>query len=138
MVKSYTDSFHSSEKLATLFLKIDYDKFEFSDALLGSPEELDLIHLLDLLNNLALHYRKRVLRWNDIAGTTLGYAVVRAYGDAGVQAYLVRIDEWDQDHSGTGAAFQFFRELGNGLGRQSGGGFPAPTTSWWRSPFGQG
>lgn len=66
LVKSYTDTFHSSEKLAALFLRIDYDKFEFSESLLGSPAELDLIQLLDLLNNLALHYRKRVLRWDDM------------------------------------------------------------------------
>jgi hypothetical protein len=131
LVKSYTDTFHSSERVATLFLRIDYDSFEFSESLLGSREELDLIHLLDLLNNLALHYRKRVLRWDDIAGTTLGYAVVRVHGDAGVQAYLARIDDWDQEHSGTGAAFQFFRNLGDSLDRGSGGRFPTPRDHRW-------
>jgi hypothetical protein len=127
LVKSYTDSFYASRELSELFLKIDYEGLKFSEALLNTRAEVQLIHFLDLLNSIALHYFNRVLGWQDISGTTLGYALVRTHEDEGVRKYLTRIDSWDAEHSGTGAAFRFFRELGDSLKRKPGSAFPVPS-----------
>jgi hypothetical protein len=143
LVKSYTDTFYSSKEVSALFLRIDYEGYVFSESILNTPSEIILIHFLDLLNSIALHYHNRVLRWRDIAGTTLGYAIVRTYQDKEIQKYLTRIDAHGVahsgvSHSGTGTAFRYFRELGKYLDGKPTRAFHMRSgklrKSFWRSP----
>jgi hypothetical protein len=60
-----------------------------------------------------------ILSLDDIHGTTLGDAILRASQDPEVQRYLAHVDHWDADHLGTGVAFENFRTLAVALDERS-------------------
>ncbi|MFI2709087.1 hypothetical protein ACH495_03000 [Micromonospora sp. NPDC018662] len=121
LVRQYSNDFvHDSEALR-LFIEIDYGRFRFDPATtawLGGAPEIRLIRLLDLFNSLGHGWKRGLIGIDDIHGTTLGYAILRAHQDAYVRTYITYVDNHDIN-SGTGAAFEFFRLLAVQLDRQA-------------------
>jgi hypothetical protein len=122
LVRAYTSEFYSDEALITLFTDIDYSRFSFTadeDTWLGQKPEQTVVRLLDLFNSVGHNWHRKVLALEDIHGTTLGYAILRAYNDAEMQRYVAYVDRWDADHLGTGVAFEYFRRIAVALDERS-------------------
>jgi hypothetical protein len=122
LVRAYTSEFYSDEALSTLFTDIDYSRFRFAadeDTWLGQKPEQTVVRLLDLFNSVGHNWHRKVLALEDIHGTTLGYAILRAYHDGEMQRYLAYVDVWDADHLGTGVAFEYFRRIAVALDERS-------------------
>lgn len=121
LVKSYTSDFYASEEIVDLFMDIDYERFRFNNGgeWLGGKDEASMVRMLDLFNSVGHNHRRRVLTLSDIHGTTLGYAILRAYESGEVRSYLEHVKAWDGDHLGTGVPFEHFQNLGNALSRRS-------------------
>jgi hypothetical protein len=77
------------------------------------------VRLLDLFNSVGDHWGQNVLRLSDVHGTTLGYAILRAYEDPAIRAYLEHVAAWDAEHLGTGVPFEFFQRLAAALSVRS-------------------
>ena len=122
MVRSYTCDFYGDPAIIDLFTDLDYDRFTFVDdqtTWLGQKPEQTLVHMLDIFNSVGHSCQRHIIRDTDIQGTTLGYAIVRAYGSSEVRKYLAHVQRWDQEHLGTGIPFQYFQELAVRLERRS-------------------
>jgi hypothetical protein len=122
LVRTYSTDLSQDQSLMDLFTDIDYERFRFvdsEDSWLGKRPEQDLVRLLDLFNSVGHNWQQKVVRLDDIHGTTLGYAILRAYEDEGVQAYLGHVAIWDADHLGTGVPFEFFQRLARALCERS-------------------
>lgn len=113
LVRAYTSDFYADEKVVELFSDLDYDRFRFTptDQWLGTSAESTLVRMLDIFNSLGHNARRGVINVSDIHGTTIGYAVLRAYDSPDVTRYLEYVRQWDHEHLGTGVPFQFFQEL---------------------------
>lgn len=120
IVQRFAEQLSQNEILFRQFCLIDGNKFRFekvedlpleNDPWIGSDEEMALLRLLDHFNGVAHNIRRNVLRVQDVRGTTLWYAMQRAFYDPGVQAYLSYVDQFDEKNGGTGDAFRFFRSL---------------------------
>jgi hypothetical protein len=122
LVRAYTVEFYSDEALITLFTDLDYSRFRFTadeKSWLGKKPEQTVVKLLDLFNSVGHNWHRKVLSLEDIHGTTLGYAILRAYNDDEMQKYLAHVDVWDADHLGTGVAFEYFRRIALALDERS-------------------
>jgi hypothetical protein len=122
LVRGYTVEFYSDEALVTLFTDLDYSRFRFTadeESWLGKKPEQTVVKLLDLFNSVGHNWHRKVLGLEDVHGTTLGYAILRAYNDDEMQKYLAHVDVWDVDHLGTGIAFEYFRRLALALDERS-------------------
>ncbi|WP_324651668.1 hypothetical protein [Georgenia sp. H159] len=118
LVRAYTADFYSDERVVKLFMDLDYERFEFpkvNDQWLGTIGEATLVRMLDLFNSIGHNYARKVLTIEDIHGTTLGYAILRAHGSLEVRKYLEHVRAWDGENLGTGVPFQYFQQLGNDL-----------------------
>ncbi|GAB3055741.1 hypothetical protein GCM10027053_15910 [Intrasporangium mesophilum] len=113
LVRAYTSDFYADQNVVKLFSDLDYDRFRFdaTDEWLGTGAESTLVRMLDIFNSLGHNARHGVIGLSDIHGTTIGYAVLRAYDSAEVVRYLEYVRQWDHEHLGTGVPFQFFQEL---------------------------
>lgn len=118
---SYSSEFSHDHDLIDLFTDIDYERFRFAttDDWLGQSPEKVVVRMLDLFNSLGHNWFRKVVSLEDIYGTTLGYAILRAHNDDHVKAYLAYVDHHDADHFGTGDAFEYFRRLGVALEKRS-------------------
>lgn len=122
LVRGYTSEFYSEEALVTLFTDLDYSRFRFTadeETWLGKKPEQTVVRLLDLFNAVGHNWHRKVLSIEDVHGTTLGYAILRAYNDDEMQKYLAYVDVWDADHLGTGVAFEYFRRIALALDERS-------------------
>ena len=63
--------------------------------------------MLDLFNSLGVNWYRRVISTKDIQGTTIGYAMLRAFESPEMRKYLEFVHGHDQDHLGTGVPFEF-------------------------------
>jgi len=117
LVREYTRELSSDPALVQLFTDIDYGRLRFrrSQEWLGAAPEQNLVRMLDLFNSLGLKWKHKAIRLEDVIGTTLGYAIVRAWQDRAVSAYLEHVTRWDELQRGTGYPFQFFKDLANAL-----------------------
>jgi hypothetical protein len=118
LVATFTSEFYRSEDIYRLFADIDYDRFEFSEdrtSWLGADPERSVVHMLDLFNSLGLNWYRRVISTKDIQGTTIGYAMLRAFESAEMRKYLEFVHGHDQEHLGTGVPFEFFQILAGRL-----------------------
>lgn len=114
IVQKFAEELSRNDVLFGQFCKIDNNLFTFLDSeeWLKTDGEHALIRLLDHFNGVAHNIERNVLRVEDLRGTTLWYAMQRAFYDPQVQAYLAWVDTFDQANGGTGDAFRFFRGLG--------------------------
>lgn len=122
LVRTYSTDLSQDQSLMDLFTDIDYERFRFvasQETWLGKRPEQDLVRLLDLFNSIGHNWQQKVVRLDDIHGTTLGYAVLRAYEDEDVRGYLGHVATWDADHLGTGVPFEFFQRLARALSERS-------------------
>jgi hypothetical protein len=122
LVRTYTSEFSVNEALTTLFTDIDYSRFRFiedTEKWLGQKPEQKVVLLLDLFNSIGHNWHRKVLTLEDVRGTTLGYAILRAYRDDDIQRYMRFVDQWDADHLGTGVAFEYFRKIAVALDERS-------------------
>jgi hypothetical protein len=114
MVRQYSSDFANDPDVVRIFVEIDYERFRFDQAMaswLGQAPEIHMVRMLDLFNSLGHSWSRHLVKLDDIHGTTLGYAILRAHHDPYVRKYLAYVDGHDFDHLGTGAAFEFFRRL---------------------------
>jgi hypothetical protein len=122
LVRGYTRDLSMDPALVDLFTDIDYERFRFvadEATWLGRRPEQDVVRMLDLFNSAGHNWRRDILSLDDIHGTTLGYAILRAHQDPQVQRYLAHVDHWDAEHLGTGVAFENFRALAVALDERS-------------------
>jgi len=114
LIQTFTSEFYQSDEIYRLFADIDYDRFVFSEDRtnwLGAGPERAVVHMLDLFNSLGLNWCRGVISTTDVQGTTIGYAMLRAFESAEVRRYLQFVHGHDQDHLGTGVPFEFFQTL---------------------------
>lgn len=120
MVQKFADQLANNDVLFGQFCLIDSNQFKFEDSdqwilehadWLHSDDERSLLRLLDHFNSVAHNIERNVLRVQDLRGTTLWYAMQRAFYDPGIQAYLSWVDRFDENNGGTGDAFRYFRSL---------------------------
>jgi len=122
LVHAYSSEFSRDRELVDLFTDIDYERFEFEadqSRWLGQDPEKQLIRMLDLFNSIGHNWHRKIVSLDDIHGTTLGYAILRAFNDPNVNRYLEFVDQHDADHLGTGAAFEYFRLIAVDLEKKS-------------------
>jgi hypothetical protein len=121
LVRAYTCQFSGDQDLVNLFTEIDYSRFRFErdEHWLGQKPEQTVVRLLDLFNSVGHNWGRKVLTLQDVEGTTLGYALLRAYRDDHIREYLRFVDHWDAAHSGTGRAFEHFRRVAIALDNRS-------------------
>ena len=122
LVHTYSSEFSHDAELVDVFTDIDYERYEFTEdetTWLGQAPEKRLVRMLDLFNSLGHNWFRKIISLEDIHGTTLGYAILRAYNDPNVSSYLKFVDGHDADHLGTGAAFEYFRRLVVALDKRS-------------------
>lgn len=118
LVQTFTSEFYQVDEVYRLFADIDYERFEFSDdrdSWLGAAPERAVVHMLDIFNSLGLNWYRRVISTRDILGTTIGYAILRAFESVEMRRYLQFVHGHDQEHLGTGVPFEFFQILASEL-----------------------
>jgi hypothetical protein len=86
---------------------------------LGAAPERAVVHMLDLFNSLGLNWHRGVISTSDIQGTTIGYAMLRAFESKEMRRYLTFVHAHDDNHLGTGVPFEFFQTLAADLSRAS-------------------
>jgi hypothetical protein len=122
LVRQYSTDFAQDPDVVRLFVDIDYERFRFDAAMaswLGHEPEIRVVRMLDLFNSLGHSWSRRLITLDDIHGTTLGYAILRAHNDPYISKYIAYVDEHDFEHLGTGAAFEYFRRLAVRLDEKS-------------------
>lgn len=112
LVRNYTKDLYESAGVADLFMDIDHERFSYEDgAFLGTTRELNLIHLLDLLNAVGHSVKCGVIAVEDIRSTTIGYACVRVWRNSEVQRYLAQIASWDVERDMPTPGFAYVEPL---------------------------
>jgi hypothetical protein len=86
---------------------------------LREQPEITVARMLDMFNSLGHDWSRGLIKLDDIQGTTLGYAIVRAYNDPYIRKYIAHVDGHDSEHVGTDAAFGFVRPLAMRLHEKS-------------------
>lgn len=122
LVRAYTSEFYQGSNVVDLFVSIDYNEFQFvndTTTWLSKQPERTVVQMLDLFNSMGHNCDRGVLQVEDVHGTTLGYAAVRAYHCPGIQEYLQYVKQWDADHLGTGVPFLHFQTLAIALDERS-------------------
>jgi hypothetical protein len=122
LVRQYSTEFASDREVIQVFVDIDYERFRFDRAMaswLGEEPEITVVRMLDLFNSLGHSWSRGLIKLDDIHGTTLGYAILRAHHDPYIRKYIAYVDGHDFEHLGTGAAFEFFRLLAVQLDKKS-------------------
>ena len=118
LVQSSASEFYQVDEVYRLFADIDYDRFVFSQdrgSWLGAAPERAVVHMLDIFNSLGLNWYRRIISTRDIQGTTIGYAILRAFESVEMRKYLRFVHGHDQEHLGTGVPFEFFQMLASEL-----------------------
>ena len=114
LIQTFTAEFYESEEIYRLFADLDYDRFVFTPdptTWLGADPERAVVHMLDLFNSLGHHWRQGIISTADVQGTTVGYAMLRAFESPEMRRYLTFVHGHDQDHLGTGVPFEYFQAL---------------------------
>lgn len=112
-IRGYTNDFYAAPELPRLVFDIDYGRFSFGEADLGSDVEISLDRLLDFLNTVGLAIHEGLVSERDLQQTTIGYAARIVWEEPGIRWYLRHIEDADLQ---TGKiAFSYFRELGGRL-----------------------
>ena len=99
LVQTFTSEFYQADEVFRLFADIDYDRFVFSEdreSWLGAAPERAVVHMLDIFNSLGLNWYRRVISTRDVQGTTIGYALLRAFESVEMRKYLQFVHGHDQ------------------------------------------
>lgn len=120
LVYQFSTDLARDADVVNLFVEIDNDRFRFpgnEEVWLGAQPEIVMVRMLDLFNSVGHSWSRNIVKLDDIYGTTLGYAILRASRDPGVREYLEHVARHDHAHAGTGVPFKYFRDLAKALDR---------------------
>lgn len=99
--------------LRTIYYKLEYGTFEYTDGFHESPEEQQLDKLLSRFDSLAKQVQMGIAKIKDLDLIAYEYLVI--FQDQEVKAYLHFLDGWYQERGITKKPFQSFREVGRKL-----------------------
>lgn len=114
-VRDFAKDFYERREVSSLFREIDYEKFKFDDTMINTPRETTLLHLLDILDFIAVNCKNRVIKLDDIKTTGLEYAIIRVYNNSEIQKYLKYLDDKNKDRGIKNFGYNNFKELGKEL-----------------------
>ena len=120
LVRTYSAEFATDREVIKLFADIDHERFQFDPEMalwLREQPEITVARMLDMFNSLGHDWSRGLIKLEDIRGTTLGYAIVRAYKDPHIRKYIAYLD--GHDFEPVGATFAFFRRLAVQLDQRS-------------------
>lgn len=122
LMRTHSAAFATDREVVRLFVDVDHERFRFDRAMaswLGEQPEITVVRMLDLFNSLGRNWSRGLIKLDDIQGTTLGYAIVRAYNDPYIRKYIAYVDGHHSEHVGNDAAFEFLRRLAVQLDEKS-------------------
>jgi hypothetical protein len=111
LLRDYTNDLYDDERMTSIFMAVDHNRYAFDSSDYGTDKELALIRLLDLLNILGHNWDRKIITLDKLIDTTLGYVIVRLSTNKRVIDYLKQIQVWDAERYTAGTGFGYFREL---------------------------